>query len=154
MKILFVTLTLIATGWSAASMPADADPIAVTLSLVSSEVRVGQHPGFVVVVKATRAVKVLRFKERSDLRHNYASITIKRNGNTVNDIPQMISDPGPTSESDYLQLRTGEQYSFEHDGRPQDLTALRPGTYTATVKVWPDWDAEPVYSNVVTFRVK
>jgi hypothetical protein len=101
-------------------------------------------------------VKVFKFKERSDLRQHYAWITIKKNGNTVDDIPQAISDLGPPSESDYLQLRKGEELAFEHDRSPQDLSVLPAGTYTASVKVWPDWggDAEPAYSNVVTFRVK
>lgn len=79
---------------------------------------------------------MLKFKDRSDLKHNYARIRIKRNGNTVDDIPGMISDPGPTSESDYLQLMTGETYIFEHDGLPLDLTELRSGVYIPLPSEW------------------
>lgn len=60
-----------------------------------------------------------------------------KDGNTVHNIPQMISDPGPTSETDYIELKAGRELLFEHDGKPQDLSRLPPGTYTASVKLRP-----------------
>jgi hypothetical protein len=130
-----------------------APDFAVTLSIVQPRIRVGEMPQFLMKVQALAPlVRIMKLGERSDLRHNYAPITIKRDGKTI-DTPMMISDPGPISDEDYLELKKGEELVFKHDGRPLSLTELAPGTYAAKVSVWPDWNSEPVSSNFIYFQV-
>jgi hypothetical protein len=125
----------------------------VTLSLDEQTVKHGDPPRFVVQIQAvSRPLRVLKFAARDDLKHAYVRVIVTRSGSPV-DVPRVISDPGPTSDSDYIDLRPGQEMSFAHDGMPLVLSSLPAGDYLAQVKVWPDWRSEPVLSNSVAFRV-
>ena len=114
----------------------------------------GDRPRFVVAVKAIDAPRrVLRFSERGDFRANYARVVVTRHGKGVK-LRQVIADPGPASERDYILLGPGETLTFQHDGEPFDLTELPPGIYSAVVKVQPDWREQSVVSNSVSFVVE
>lgn len=104
-------------------------------------------------VRAVRTpVRVVKFAVRNDLRDNYARIRVTRNGKDI-DVPILISDPGPTSDSAYQLLAPAQRVSFEHRGTPFLLGKLPPGDYSATVALRPDWKDTPVTSNNVSFTV-
>ena len=125
----------------------------VTLSPQQQVVKGGETPRFVVEVRAVgTSVRIMKFAVRGDLRDNYARIRVTRNGKEV-DVPIMISDPGPTSDSDYELLGPDQRVSFEHRGTPFVLAQLPPGDYSATVALQPDWKDTPVTSNSVSFTV-
>jgi hypothetical protein len=116
-------------------------------------VKRGDSPRFVVTVEAASAlVRVMKFGKRGDLRDNYARLVVTRNGMPV-EVPRVISDPGPTSAGDYIDLALGKSMSFTHTGSPFALSELPPGTYSAVVRLQADWTVEPVESNAVSFQV-
>jgi hypothetical protein len=128
--------------------------IEVTLGPQVQTVKLGTRPQFVVTVSPiTTTQRIMKFAERSDLRHNYAELTVTQNGKRV-EVPRIISDPGPTSDSDYIQLNPGQRLAFGHDGLPYILTELPPGNYSAVVVLRPDWRLEGATSNVVSFTVE
>jgi hypothetical protein len=135
------------------SVLATGSGVLVALSPDQQTVKQGDLPRFVVQIQAvSRPLRVLKFAARDDLRHSYARVIVTRSGNPV-EVPHLISDPGPTSDSDYLDLHPGERMSFVHDGMPLVLSKLPPGNYSVRVRVWPDWRSEPVLSNSVSLRV-
>jgi hypothetical protein len=148
LSLLFAVLIL------SASVVASAAEVSVTLSITKSELKTGEVPHFVIMVRAISSrVKVMKFAARSDLREAYARLSVLSNGQKVN-VPIMISDPGPTDTSDYVELAAEQTLTFEHDGAPAVLSKLPAGVYSASVKLWPDWRSEPVESNSVSFRVR
>lgn len=145
LSILVALLASPVSGW--------AGEVGVTLSPQQQVVRGGETPRFVVEVRAVgTSVRVMKFAVRGDFRDNYARIRVTRNGKEVN-VPIMISDPGPTSDSDYELLERDQSVSFEHRGTPFALAQLPPGDYAATVALRPDWRDTPVKSNSVYFTV-
>jgi len=136
-----------------ASISANAADVAVTLAPPDQVVPRGTKPRFVVLVKVTETTQsVMNFAERQDLRDNYARLMVTRNGAPV-DVPVIISDPGPTRASDYVELHPGESLVFEHEGLPLILSELPVGTYAAVIKLQRDWSISGVVSNAVSFRV-
>jgi hypothetical protein len=127
--------------------------IEVELAPPQQTVNSGDTPRFVVTVRANAGEhRVMKFAERSDLRINYAELIVTAGGKQVQ-VPRVIADPGPTSDEDYVALGPGRSMTFEHDGQPYRLSALKPGSYSATVKLRADWRVAPVMSNVVSFTV-
>lgn len=127
--------------------------VVVTLSPQHQVVKSRESPRFVVEVRAVgTSVRIMKFAAREDLRDNYARIQVTRNGKQV-EVPIMISDPGPTSDSAYELLMPGQRISFEHRGTPFLLAELPPGDYSAIVALRPDWKDTPVASNSVLFTV-
>lgn len=130
-----------------------AGEVVVTLSPQQQVVKSGESPRFVVEVRAVgTSVRIMKFAARGDLRDSYARIRVTRNGKEV-DVPMVISDPGPTSDSSYDLLKPDQRVSFEHRGTPLLLAKLPPGEYSATVALQPDWKDTPVASNSVLFTV-
>lgn len=130
-----------------------AGDVVVTLSPQRQVVKSGETPRFIVQVTAVgTAVRILKFATRGDLRDTYARIRVTRKGKEI-DVPVVISDPGPTSDSDYELLRPDHRVSFEHRGTPFLLGKLPPGDYSAIVALQPDWKDNPVTSNSVSFTV-
>jgi hypothetical protein len=129
--------------------------IAVKLSLATAETLHGTAPRFVVSIRPLApSVAVFNFVERDDLRRHHLSVSLKKDGNTVDDIPTPISDPAPSTEADLRELKSEEELVFEYDGAPPLLKTLPPGDYSARVTVWPNLESKPVYSNAVTLRIK
>lgn len=147
-------VVLVALAAAAVAAPAAEPPgVHVRLYVIDCAIKRGMTPRFVVEVRAlSDTVKVLKFDKRGDLRHSYARIRVTKDQRDV-DIPVVISDPGPTSDADYVELETGEALTFEHDGGPLTLSQLPPGTYSATVDLQPDWRVGPVRSEATSFEV-
>jgi hypothetical protein len=152
-SIPLIVLTL-ATS-SAVSAKDEAAGMVVALVSMSAEVQIGEPPVFVIAVRATTTpIRIFNFRDREYLRRHYVTITIKQDGDTV-ETPSAISDPGdPPSEADLTTLAPGGKFAFEYSGYPANLRHLPVGTYTACVAMWRDPEAEPVLSNLVTFRVR
>ena len=130
-----------------------AGEVVVTLAPERQVIHSGESPRFVVEVRAVgTSVRIMKFASRGDLRDNYAKLRVTQNGKNV-DVPRMISDPGPTSDSAYELLMPNQRLSFEHRGTPFLLAKLPPGEYSATVALQPDWKDTPVKSNNVLFTV-
>ena len=130
-----------------------AGEVVVTLAPERQVIQSGESPRFVVEVRAVgTSVRIMKFASRGDLRDNYAKLRVTQNGKNV-DVPRMISDPGPTSDSAYELLMPNQRLSFEHRGTPFLLAKLPPGDYSATVALQPDWKDAPVKSNNVLFTV-
>ena len=147
LKIVVFASTLLTLEISMAAV------IEVTLGPQVQTVKLGARPQFIVTVSPiTTAQRIMKFAERSDLRHNYAELTVTQNGKRV-EVSRIISDPGPTSDIDYIQLNAGQRVEFGHDGLPYILTELPPGNYSAVVVVRPDWRLEAATSNTVSFTV-
>jgi len=133
---------------------ATAADIQVMLGPQHQTVKLGARPQFVITVSPiATAQRILKFAERSDLRHNYAEVIVTASRKRV-EVPRFISDPGPTSEGDYVQLNPGQRLEFKHDGMPYALTELPPGNYSAVVRLRADWRLEAVTSNTVSFAVE
>jgi hypothetical protein len=135
------------------ALAADGQEVIVRLTPTNQVVKRGDTPSFVVTVVAKKSkVRVMKFGARGDLRDSYARLVVTHNGSPI-EVPRLISDPGPTGESDYDELPLGKELSFTHDGLPFVLSKLPPGDYAAVVKLQPDWRAEAVTSNTASFRV-
>jgi len=127
--------------------------LVVHLSPAEQHITQGSTPLFSITVVATSsAVKVMRFASRADLKDNYASLLVSQSGKKV-EVPAIISDPGATLESDYFNLLPGHRMTFAHNGSPLMLSKLPVGTYSVKVKLFPDWRAQPVWSNSVSLHV-
>jgi hypothetical protein len=152
MKVIAFMLLALATC-SAKSAKDETAGMVVALVAMSAEVQIGESPVFVVAVRATtNPIRIFNFRDRDELRRHHVTITIRQDGNTV-DVPSAISDRGPSSEADLTTLVPGEKFAFEYNGYPANLRHLPAGTYTASVTMWRDSEAEAVRSNVVLFRV-
>ena len=137
-----------------AAQVATAADVEVMLGPQNQTVKLGARPQFVITVSPTTTTqRIMKFAERSDLRHNYAELIVTANGKRV-DVRRFISDPGPTSDGDYVQLNPGQALKFMHDGMPYDLTELPPGTYSAVVRLRTDWRLGAVTSNTVALAVE
>jgi hypothetical protein len=124
-----------------ATVAANGADLVVTLSPPQQAIARGAQPRFSIAVSPTGAAqRVMRFGERTDLRHNYAQLIITQNG-TRAEVPRFISDPGPVTERDYALLNPGDNMTFDHDGLPYDLRGLSPGIYSAVVRLRADWDS-------------
>ena len=144
-----LTVVILATAVPALG---DAD-VAVRLGPAQQSVRAGQTPQFSVTVRAlSSTVRVLKFSERGDLRDNYARLVVTKSGSRVELVP-FISDPGPTSDGDYIDLSPGRSMTFTHNGSPFPLRELKAGTYSAHLLLQRDWSLSPVQSNTVSFQV-
>ena len=53
-------------------------------------------------------------------------------------VPRAISDPGPISDGDWIQVAPRTTKSFVLTSFPQNLKLLRPGTYEAHIRFWRD----------------
>jgi hypothetical protein len=113
--------------------------IDVTVATSTPTVMVGRRPQFSVVVanNSTRPVRVLdvRSGRRTDLQDVYFELFVVKNGRVV-DLPMVISDPGPISEDDYLELTAGEQMDVRPLSHKRVTEDLPQGEYSAFVLFW------------------
>ena len=134
---------------------ANAADYEATLTITPTSFQSSNAPLFHVVVRAeVDGLRMLDYKHRSDLLDNYGKMEVWREDAGFWDRLTGISDPGSISESDYIELKRSEVYSFEHRGYPFQLSDLPPGVYFAQLKLQRDWREPPVQSNTVRFEIK
>jgi hypothetical protein len=129
-----------------------ASELTVTLAPSEQTILQGETPRFTVTISATSPNRVLNLAKRGDLRDNFAQLIVE-NALGPASVPRFISDPGPTSASDYITVDSGNSLTFSHNGFPFALSELLPDSYTVSVQYRSDWSAVPIASNKVTLIV-
>jgi hypothetical protein len=71
------------------------------------------------------------------LQHTYYELVITKDGKPVG-VPRVISDPGPVSDADWLEIPPGGSKTFVLTNFPDQYEKLPPGVYEAHVDLWRD----------------
>lgn len=104
--------------------------VSVSVVAEASQVKAGNTPQFSVVVSndTDRSVRVLDVRDgrRPDLQDSYFELFVIQ-GTRVIDVPVAISDPGPLSSSDWLEIRPGARVEFRRVSYKRALEKLPPG---------------------------
>lgn len=115
--------------------------VSVSLVAEASLVKAGDKPQFSVAVSnnTDRSVRILDVRDgrRPDLQDSYFELFVIQ-GTRVVDVPSVISDPGPLSAADFLELRPGARVEFRRVSYKRALEKLPPGAYEAFVLFWRD----------------
>jgi len=136
----------------------EARSIALNLQPVQSEVSAGQAPQFRLTLSNTtdRVERVLNIAKRVDLQHTYYNVIIVQNRKAIW-VPRAISDPGPVSKTDWLEIAPGATRTFLLKSFPDAFDQLPPGSYEAYVEFWQDpYESHKTRykSNSATFTIK
>ncbi len=119
---------------------ADTEPC-FTLSLQASEphIRVGTAPRFRFTLKnvSDHPCRIINAEARVDSQHTYYNLVVTKNGEPVS-VPRAISDPGPVSDADWVEVVPGGTRTFLLTSFPDAFEELRPGAYEAHVDFWRD----------------
>jgi hypothetical protein len=132
--------------------------LVVTLSIAAPRVLVGQRPRFDVSIynmSATpRRVLDVRDGRRPDLRQVYLALVVRRNGADFS-IPAAVSDPGPISPTDFVELPVSSGIHVRDLPAAPAITDLPAGDFEAAIVFWRDpYDASSrCRSAPVTFTV-
>lgn len=115
--------------------------ISVTLVADPSQVTVGVRPRFSVAVTndTERPMRILdvRNGRRVDLQDTYFELFVVH-GTRLVDVPIAISDPGPLSSTDFLELQPRARVEFRHISYTRMLEELPPESYEAFILFWRD----------------
>ena len=115
--------------------------ISVSVLAEAPQVKAGDKPWFSVAVSnnTDRSVRVLDVRDgrRPDLQDSYFELFVIQGRRTVN-VPIAISDPGPLSAADFLELQPGARVQFQHISHKRALQELLPGAYEAFILFWRD----------------
>lgn len=124
---------------------------ALALRPVASRIRAGTVPKFrLTLTNITRhACRVLNIERRVDLQHTYFDLIVTQGGKPIQ-VERVISDPGPVSDGDWLQIPRSTSKTFTLASFPQRYEKLAPGAYEAYVIFWPD----PFQSRENAYRSK
>jgi len=71
------------------------------------------------------------------LQHTYYNLVVTKNGEPVS-VLRAISDPGPVSDADWIEVVPGGTRTFLLTSFPDAFDQLRPGAYEAHVEFWRD----------------
>jgi hypothetical protein len=127
---------------------------------VQATVKAGEVPKFRLTIRnageAPERIIDLSGGRRGDLQDTYYDLEVKQSGKRV-EIPRAISDPGPISKADFLDLKPGEDVTFEFTRFAAALQSLPPGEYRARIRVVPHpyhSAASALYSPYAQFKVR
>lgn len=139
-SLLFVSTVLVSAVQVASPTVVQAcQAIDVAVAISTPTVKAGSRPQFSVVVanKSTRPTRVLdvRSGRRTDLQDVYFELFVVKNGRVV-DLPMVVSDPGPISGDDYLELKPGERMDVRPLSYKRVTEHLPRGEYSAFVLFW------------------
>src|SRR5262245_8199677 len=134
--------------------------IRLSLEALTATVKRGDVPAFKLIIRndgdAPERIIDLSAGRRRDLQDTYYDLEVTRGGTFV-DMPRMISDPGPVVEEDFLELKPGEEVSYELTSFASGLAWLVPGEYQARVRFWQDPSApleKDLFSPCAEFTVR
>ncbi len=123
------------------ALPPVCKEVSVRLMAQPARVKAGQRPQFALIISSNvdRPVRVLdvRNGRRPDLQHAYLELFVLK-GRRFVDLPTAISDPGPLSSVDFLELAPRERVVFSRVSYTRALQELPPGAYDAFVLFWQD----------------
>jgi hypothetical protein len=71
------------------------------------------------------------------LKDTYYNLVVTMGGHPVS-VPRAISDPGPVSDADWLEVPPGGTRTFVLANFPDQFETLPPGAYEAYVEFWRD----------------
>jgi hypothetical protein len=132
-------VTFLAVGYAAERSHYTRD-FALRLEPVASQIRTGTAPLFRLTLTniSDHTRRILNVDgRRADLQHSYYDLVIWKAGKEMW-VPRAISDPGPISDADWLEIAPSATKSFLLTNFPQDLKTLRPGDYEASIRFWRD----------------
>lgn len=113
----------------------------LSMSLVATEpiFSLGTVPRFRLTFTniSDHTCRILDAERRVDLQHTYFNLVILKEGKPV-DVPRAISDPGPVSDSDWLEIPPGRTKTFSLTNFPDRFEALPIGVYVAYIDFWRD----------------
>jgi hypothetical protein len=112
---------------------------ALSLQAIEPDIRVGTTPRFRLTLKnvSDHSRKILNAETRVDLQHTYYNLVVTKNGKPVS-VPRAISDPGPVSDADWVEVVPGGTRTFLLTSFPDAFDQLPPGTYESHVEFWRD----------------
>ena len=111
---------------------------ALTLEPLAPQIRKGTVPAFRLTLTniSDHTCRILNASRRRwDLQHTYYGLVIWKDGQ---EMPRPISDPLPVTPADWLVVAPEATRTFLFNSFPQDLKALRPGSYEACLRFWRD----------------
>jgi hypothetical protein len=113
--------------------------LALTLDVVQPIILAGTAPRFRLTLHnvSDHPCRILDADRRVDLQHTYYELVVLKDGKPV-DVPTIISDPGPVSDADWLEIPPNGAKSFILTNFPQRFETLPPGVYQAYVSFWRD----------------
>jgi hypothetical protein len=122
-----------------AECPAGARDIVLSLEAIEPAIPPGTSPRFRLTLKnvSDHAFRILDAEKRTDLQHAYYRLAVAKDGKPV-EVPTAISDPGPVSAADWLEVPAGETKTFVLASFPGRFETLPPGVYQASVDFWRD----------------
>ena len=112
---------------------------ALSLDVIQPVIPVGTTPRFRLTLKnvSDHACRILDADRRVDLQHTYYDLVVVKDGKSV-EVPTAISDPGPVSDADWLEIPPGAVRTFILTNFPERFETLHPGVYQAYVDFWRD----------------
>lgn len=120
--------------------------LSVSLTPEASEIKIGKRPEFSVAISndTDKPLRVLdvRHGRRVDLLQTYFELFVARHKRVV-EIPVVISDPGPVSAGDFIELQRGQRVEISRIGYTRALETLSPGRYDAYILFWRDPSEPP-----------
>lgn len=121
----------------------------LALRAIDSRIPAGTAPAFLLTLTniSDHTCRVLNIARRADLQHAYFDLVVTKSGKPVH-LSRAISDPGPVSDADWVQVLRGATKTFTLKDFPQSYDRLHPGTYEAYVRFWPD----PFQSHATKYR--
>ena len=116
-----------------------AHELALSLIPVESAIHTGSAPHFHLTLTnvSDHVMRVLDAERRVDLQHTYYELIVTKDGKPVH-VPTAISDPGPVSDKDWVEIPPGGTKVFLLSDFPERFETLPPGTYEAYVDFWRD----------------
>ena len=115
------------------------DDLALSLDAIEPFIPVHSVPHFRLTLTnvSDHACRILDAERRVDLQHTYYNLVVVKDGEPV-DIPRAISDPGPVSDADWLEIPPSGTKAFILTNFPEQFESLTPGVYQAYVDFWRD----------------
>jgi hypothetical protein len=139
--ILLASLLLVSCNHFTGVPPrADTEPhFTLSLQAIEPHIRVGTVPRFRLSLKnvSDHSCRIINAEARADLQHTYYNLVVTKNGEPVS-VLRAISDPGPVSDADWVEVVPGGTRTFLLTSFPDALDQLRPGAYEAHVEFWRD----------------
>jgi hypothetical protein len=123
--------------------------LSLLLKPVQSPIFKGTSPSFYLKITniSTHSVRLLNTEKRISLEHSYYSVVVTKNGKRV-DVPVAISDPGPISDSDWIEIPSGDTKTVLLSKFREQYQYLKPGVYKAYVK----FGRDPYQKNDTTYQ--
>jgi hypothetical protein len=115
--------------------------LTLSLDAIQPVIPAGTVPRFRLTLTnvSDHTCRVLDAERRGDLKDTYYNLIVTTEGHPVS-VPRAISDPGPVSDADWLEIPPGGTRTFVLANFPDQFEALPPGTYEAHVEFWRDPD--------------